>query len=80
MYNCATGVICYFVPNVVSRDIQARRGALRLVDEAFHEVLLALSAVCYLMVDINVGTRLDRCVANFLCNRTERRTLTWTLL
>ena len=39
VYNC--------VPNIVSRDIRAQRGALRLVDETFHEVPLALPAVGY---------------------------------
>ena len=69
-----------FVPNIVLRDIQARRGALRLVDETVHDVSLALPVVDYIAVNINVGKRLDCCVAGFLCNWIKRLVLTWTLL
>ena len=69
-----------FVPDVVPRDIQDQHGASRLVDETFHKVPLVLPVVGYLVVGINVDKRLDRCIADFLCNRIERLVMTWALL
>ena len=72
---------CYdFVPDGVPRDVQARCRALRLVDETFHKVLLALPAVGQHVVDVKVGKQLGLCVADSFCNRIERLLLNWTLL
>ena len=51
-----------FMPNIVLRDIQARRGVLCLVDETFHKVLLVLPVVGYHVIKINLVKQLDRCL------------------
>ena len=68
------------MPNIVLRDIQARRGVLCLVDETFHKVLLVLPVVGYHVIKINLVKQLDRCIVAFLCNKIKRLELTWTLL
>ena len=56
------------VLDIISCDTQPAGRTFCLIDKAFHEVSLAFSIVCFDVLSVYIGKRLDCSIMNQLCD------------